>query len=186
MPNCWVEANGVQLRFERRVGPGGTIVLLHEMGGALESWDNVVPLLQRYATVLRYDQRGAGLSEKPREPLSVENAANDLAGLLDVLGISDPVAVVGAAVGAAVAVAFAAAYPERVHSLVLLAPATVLEGERRLAAEGRIEALEKLGIRKAFANNAGATRSRYEEIRLAADPASFAATWRMLIGLRMD
>lgn len=189
MATRWIEANGVQLRYAH-VGKGrrkaaGTIVLVHEMGGALESWDAVAPLLARHSGMLRYDQRGAGMSEKPRTPLTVEDAADDLAGLLDALRVEPPVAVVGAAVGAAVAAAFAAFHPARLQALALLAPATVLAGDRKAAARRRIEAIERLGIRRAFADEPSGPLRRYEQIRMAADPVGLAATWRMLAGLDM-
>lgn len=186
MPNRWIEANGVQLRYELQAGPPATIVLLHEMGGMLESWDAVVPLLAPFASVLRYDQRGAGLSEKPPGPYVVTQAADDLAALLAALAITEPVAVVGAAVGAAVAAAFAARHPQATAALALLAPATVLDETKRARTEQRIAAIERLGIRQAFAEEAEKPRSRYEELRLAANPSALAATWRMLAGLDLD
>jgi 3-oxoadipate enol-lactonase len=186
MPNRWIEANGVQLRYELQMGPPATIVLLHEMGGMLESWDAVVPLLAPFASVLRYDQRGAGLSEKPPGPYTVAQAADDLAALLAALAITGPVAVAGAAVGAAVAVAFAARHPQTIAALALLAPATMLDETKWVRTEQRIAAIERLGIRQAFAVEAATLRSRYEELRLAADPAALAATWRMLAGLDLD
>ncbi|CAN7240180.1 alpha/beta hydrolase [Bosea sp. LjRoot90] len=186
MANRWIEANGVQLRYELQSRPPGTVVLLHEMGGMLESWDAVVPLLAPHIGVLRYDQRGAGLSEKPPGPYSVGQAADDLAALLSALAIAEPVAVVGAAVGAAVAATFAARHPGAIAALALLAPATVLDEAKRPATEQRIAAIERLGIRHAFADDAASPRSRYEELRLAADPAGLAATWRMLAGLDLD
>jgi 3-oxoadipate enol-lactonase len=186
MPNRWIEANGVQLRYDLQAGSPATIVLLHEMGGMLESWDAVVPLLAPFASVLRYDQRGAGLSEKPPGPYAVTQAANDLAALLVALAITEPVAVAGAAVGAAVAAAFAARHPQAVAALALLAPATVLDEAKRAQTEQRIAAIERLGIRQAFADEPTMPRSRYEELRLAADPVGLAATWRMLTGLDLN
>ena len=145
-----------------------------------------MPLLAPCASVLRYDQRGAGLSEKPPGPYDIAQAADDLAALLAALAITGPVAVAGAAVGAAVAAAFAARHPRTVAALALLAPATVLDETKRARTGQRIAAIERLGIRQAFADEAGEPRSRYEELRLAADPAGLAATWRILAGLDLD
>jgi pimeloyl-ACP methyl ester carboxylesterase len=58
------------------------VVLIHEMGGTLESWDGVAPLLARHRRVLRYDTRGAGLSQKARGALSID-MTEDLAALMD-------------------------------------------------------------------------------------------------------
>ena len=51
---------------------------MHEMGGTLDSWDAVAPALAETYRVLRYDQRGAGLSEKVRQPYSNDTAVDDL------------------------------------------------------------------------------------------------------------
>ena len=37
----WIEVNGTALRYELTGSAGRTIVLVHEMGGTLESWDGV-------------------------------------------------------------------------------------------------------------------------------------------------
>ena len=45
MTTHWLDVNGVSIRaVEQGRGPR-TLVLVHEMGGSLESWDWVVPLL---------------------------------------------------------------------------------------------------------------------------------------------
>jgi 3-oxoadipate enol-lactonase len=181
----WIEADGIQLRYDLTPGPGRPVVLIHEMGGMLESWDEVVPLLGRSHAVLRYDQRGAGLSEKPPGPVTVERLAADLSGLLTALGIGEPVAVAGSAVGAAVAAAFAAFHPRQAGAAILLSPAMDLTAERRSAAMQRIEAVERGGVRAAFANAGSGAPARFGVLRLTADPRALGATWRMLADLDM-
>ncbi|MBE9605294.1 alpha/beta fold hydrolase [Acetobacteraceae bacterium H6797] len=117
---AWIEANGLSLRYEIE-GGGPSLVLIHEIGGSLTSWDRVMPALGRRFTVLRLDQRGAGLSEKVRAPYGVDALADDLAALVEQMDLPGPFHVMGAAVGAAVAVRFASRRP--VASLALLAPA---------------------------------------------------------------
>ena len=92
----FVEVNGTALRYDV-CGSGSTLVLIHEMGGTLESWDLVVPLLSNKRRVLRYDTRGAGLSQKTRAPLSIDTMVDDLVALLDALHISKRVALAGVA-----------------------------------------------------------------------------------------
>ena len=58
----FVEVNGTALRYELSGSGPSTLVLIHEMGGTLESWDLFVPLLSSKRRILRYDTRGAGLS----------------------------------------------------------------------------------------------------------------------------
>jgi alpha-beta hydrolase superfamily lysophospholipase len=62
----WIEANGASLRYDLSGGGAETVVLPHEVGGCIESWDDTLPAFQRHFRVLRYDQRGFGLSEKTR------------------------------------------------------------------------------------------------------------------------
>src|SRR5882762_1794696 len=83
----FIEANGVSLRYAVE-GSGKTVVLIHEMGGTMESWDLVVPLLAGKRRVVRYDTRGAGFSEKIRSVLNIDTMTDDLIALLDGLGIS--------------------------------------------------------------------------------------------------
>ena len=62
----FIEVNGAALRYDLTSAGPKTLVLVHEMGGTLESWEWVLPALSRGRRVLRYDTRGAGLSEKIR------------------------------------------------------------------------------------------------------------------------
>ena len=90
----WIEANGVSLRYELSGAGDDTLVLVHELGGSLESWDDVLPEFQKHFRVLRYDQRGFGLSEKVKGPLDLNDMAADIAGLLDALALDPfPVAI---------------------------------------------------------------------------------------------
>ena len=59
----WIDVNGAALRYDLSGAGDPTIVLVHEMGGTLDSWDHVLPALSRGRRVLRYDTRGAGQSE---------------------------------------------------------------------------------------------------------------------------
>ena len=113
----FIEANGVGLRCELSGGGDRTLVLVHEMGGSLESWDDVVPRFAESRRVLRYDTRGAGLSQKVRGQLNVDTMADDIAALLDALGIAGPVALAAVALGGAIALHFAARYPARTSAV---------------------------------------------------------------------
>jgi 3-oxoadipate enol-lactonase len=189
----YLEVNGTALRYELSGRGDSTVVLLHEMGGSLESWDLVAPRLAVDRRVLRYDARGAGMSEKVRGRLSLDILIADLIGLLDALKVSGRVALVGTAVGGAVALAGAARFPDRVAAVVASSPATGVTADRRAAVEARIERMEREGLRAVLdgldsgyptplrtdARCFAAFRARW----LGSDPASFAATYRMLIDL---
>jgi pimeloyl-ACP methyl ester carboxylesterase/alkylhydroperoxidase family enzyme len=90
----------------------------------------LVPRLASDFRVLRYDLRGAGLSEKPRRAFSFADHVKDLSNLLAALGLHGPVHIVGVAAGAAIAVSFALDHSDRVGSLVLCAPALSVDQDR--------------------------------------------------------
>lgn len=117
----WIEANGASLRYELSGSGKQTLVLMHEAGGCLESFDDALPWLEPAFRVLRYDQRGFGFSEKVRE-LAFDTVVADLAGLLDALRITQPICLAGCAMGADFSVGFALRHPERVAKLLLTSP----------------------------------------------------------------
>ena len=193
----FIELDGVTLRYELSGKGDRTIVLVHEMGGSLESWDDVAPRFSESRRVLRYDTRGAGMSQKVRGKLSIDAMSGDIAALLDRLGISGKVALAGVAVGGAIALHFAARYPERTSAVLAGSPATGIAPERRAPALERVARIEAAGMALAVEDSMqngyplelrGDT-GRFERFRarwLGNDPASYAAIWRMLAGLDME
>jgi 3-oxoadipate enol-lactonase len=193
----FIELNGVALRYELTGKGDRTLVLIHEMGGSLESWDNVVPRFAGSRRVLRYDTRGAGLSQKARGELSVDTMADDIAALLDISGIKGPVALAGVAVGGAIALHFAARYAERTSAVIVGSPATGVALERLPAALERLTRIEAAGMGFAVADamqngyvpELRGDLARFERYRarwLGNDPASYTAVWRMLANLDMQ
>lgn len=107
------------------VGTGPqTVVLLQEAGASRETWDGVMPELTRTHRVLRYDLRGSGQPDRSRGSVRIEDEVADLAGLLDSLGIGEPVTLVGGETGTAIALRFAADHPQRTRAVLALSPAT--------------------------------------------------------------
>ncbi|WP_436698625.1 alpha/beta fold hydrolase [Nocardioides sp. BYT-33-1] len=81
-------------------------------------WRHFLDDLGEIATVLRYDERGFGLSEWEVADFSLERRLADLETLVEAAGLGR-FAVLGMSGGAPVAVAYAHAHPERVTRLVL-------------------------------------------------------------------
>jgi len=186
----WMEVNGTALRYELSGAGPTTLVLIHEMGGTLDSWEQGLGALNNSRQVLRYDTRGAGLSEKISGAVTWDIMAGDLTALLDALRIGK-VAVAGIAVGAGIAVHFAARHPERVAALVLHGPATGVTAERRHQSLERAAAVEAGGMRgvveTSLANSYPPVVRHdpdvFRQFRarwLGNDPQSFAAINRML------
>ncbi|HEV7368298.1 alpha/beta fold hydrolase [Arenibaculum sp.] len=68
--------------------------------------------------LVRYDERGCGLSDRDVKDISFEGFVRDLEAVVDALALHR-FSLIGISQGAAVAVAFAARHPERVEKLVL-------------------------------------------------------------------
>jgi 3-oxoadipate enol-lactonase len=193
----FIELDRIALRYELSGKGDRTLVLVHEMGGSLESWDEIVPQLAGSRRILRYDTRGAGLSQKARGELSLGAMAADIAALLDALGIAGKVALAGVAVGGAIALQFAAQYPERASAVVVGSPATGIAPARRVAALERLAKIEAGGMAFAvedamlngYAPELRGDIKRFEQFRarwLGNDPASYATIWRMLANADMQ
>lgn len=192
----WIERDQVGLRYDVSGSGPTTLVLVHEMGGTLESWDDVLPRLEG-TTVLRYDTRGAGQSTKLRGTARPEDMVADIAGLLEATERSGPVVIAGIAVGGAIALRFAADHADRVAGVVAFGPATGVPQERRATALAYADEIEQGGMapvadasfERAYPEVLRALdRRRYERFRarwLANDPGSYAAIYRMLAGFDM-
>ena len=109
----WITANGTVSRVTLSGNGDALLVLIHEMGGTLESWDLVAAPLGQHRRILRYDVRGAGLSQKVRGTLSIDVLTADLAAILDATGAPATVALLGTAVGGTIALQFAADFAGR-------------------------------------------------------------------------
>ncbi len=83
-------------------------------------WQPFIERLGRQLEVVRYDERGCGLSTADDVPLSLDTSVEEIEAVIDAHG-AERFALLGASGGAAAAVAYAARHPERVSHLVLLA-----------------------------------------------------------------
>jgi pimeloyl-ACP methyl ester carboxylesterase len=96
----------------RRSGRGAPVVLLHPAGFGAPILDEVAALLAADVEVIVPERRGYGASAGLAPSPSVEDTADDLAALLDQLGL-DQVTVVGVSAGATLTLAFALRHPDR-------------------------------------------------------------------------
>jgi 3-oxoadipate enol-lactonase len=113
-----VVVNGARLWYEL-TGSGPYLVQIGGAVSAHEGYATVTPAMAEHFTVLDYDHRGYGRSDRPPgQRYSVDVWVEDLAALLDALGI-ERTHVHGGSMGGFVATAFAARHPGRVDRLVV-------------------------------------------------------------------
>src|SRR5947209_19888038 len=96
-------SNGVSLIYDL-AGPdeAPVVVFSNSLGTTIEMWDDVVPKLVGRYRCLRYDSRGHGRSQVVDAPVTIEDLAEDLRGLLDALAL-DQAHVVGLSIGGLIA-----------------------------------------------------------------------------------
>ena len=103
-------------------GDGPPIILIPGLGADTRLFSDVVPPLATSYQVVVVDPRGGGQSDKPRGQYSIEQMADDVAGMFGILGVASA-DVVGYSMGGKIALQLAADHPELVDHLVLAATA---------------------------------------------------------------
>jgi pimeloyl-ACP methyl ester carboxylesterase len=125
-----VAVRGVNLWHEI-TGDGPPVVQIHGAGFGHFNFAPATPELARHFTVIDYDMRGYGQSDRPVQPYDMEVWADDVAGLLDALEL-EAAHVHGTSMGGMIAVVFAGKYPERTTSVVINCAAAKLGQSGRL------------------------------------------------------
>lgn len=81
-------------------------------------WQHWNDRLSRHRSLIRYDERGCGLSDWQVDRFTFEAWVDDLAAVVDTIGL-DRFPLLGISQGGAVAIAYAVRHPERVSKLIL-------------------------------------------------------------------
>jgi pimeloyl-ACP methyl ester carboxylesterase len=115
----YAPVNGLEMYYEIR-GEGDPLVLLHGSFMTIGlNWGELLPILAERRQVIAVEMQGHGhTADIDRNP-TLEHFADDVAALLDHLGI-DRADVLGYSLGGAVAVQVAIRHPEQVRKLVVL------------------------------------------------------------------
>ncbi len=113
-----INVNSININYELD-GQGPVVVFINGLTMTTSGWAyQIKPFTQRYS-VLRYDCRGQGGSDKPAEEYSQQIHAEDLYQLLRALDI-DKAHLIGLSNGGMIAQHFALKYPEITDTLVLV------------------------------------------------------------------
>jgi 3-oxoadipate enol-lactonase len=81
-----ISHDGKQIWYDI-IGGGEPLVLIGGSSLVHRQWDFMLPLLQDYFKVILYDQRGAGLSDRTPDGITVEQWVDDLKMILDEIGL---------------------------------------------------------------------------------------------------
>jgi pimeloyl-ACP methyl ester carboxylesterase len=125
------QVNGIKIAYDvRGSGPPLVLIMGYRLSSLAWSFDFIEALAARFTVVL-FDNRGTGTSDKPTFGYEISNMARDVGGLLDHLEIART-NVLGYSMGGAIAQEFVRQFPDRVLGLVLCA--TMCGGPRAIYA----------------------------------------------------
>jgi 3-oxoadipate enol-lactonase len=181
-----IDINGITLSFEDTGGDGPAVVFAHGLGGSSNAWLAQLEVCrERGWRGVAYDQRGAGRSDKPPGPYSVETWSGDLVALLDALGIAET-ALVGHSVGCMVSQRAAVDLGRRARALAVCGgalawrpeAAPVFEERVRQARAGRMDEIAEVVARTGLSEHCRAEDPRLlglmRELIASNDPGAYA------------
>ena len=131
----YIEANGLEVYYEHS-GEGEPLVLVHGGTATSQSWATHLPAFTEHFEVFTPDSRGHGRTDNPTGELGYRMMADDLASLIDALGLQRPL-VLGYSDGGQIALELGLRYPG-------LARALVLGGTQFRFSEAYLEAVRSL------------------------------------------
>jgi pimeloyl-ACP methyl ester carboxylesterase len=114
----YADVNGINLYYEIH-GTGRPLILLHGGLGSGEMFGPVLSLLAEHHRVIAPDLQGHGRTADIERPIDIRLMADDIAALIDHLGLEKP-DVVGYSLGGGVALQVAVKYPAKVRRLVVV------------------------------------------------------------------
>jgi pimeloyl-ACP methyl ester carboxylesterase len=113
---AYAEVNAINLYYETH-GAGQPMILLHGGLGSGEMFGPTLPVLAERHQVIVVDLQGHGRTADIDRPIDVRLMADDIAALIDHLGLEKP-DIVGYSLGGGVAFFTAVKYPDKVGKLV--------------------------------------------------------------------
>ena len=114
-----VEIGGLKLFYRDTETSGPLILCLHGRFGRGETWLDFISRYSGSYRIVAPDQRGHGLSDKPRGKYTSEEMAQDAAVLIEILDCG-PAIVIGHSMGGRIAGYLSALHPQDVSALVVL------------------------------------------------------------------
>lgn len=112
-----VQANGITLNYDQQ-GSGEPLILIPYLSADHACYAFQVAEYAKHFTCISVDLRGSGESDKPDGPHTTELYADDIAALMQALGIARA-HITGLSLGAAIGMWLAAKHPDKVKSLSL-------------------------------------------------------------------
>lgn len=117
----YVIANGIRIHYWRTGGDKPVLLMAHGSSDDGLCWTNLAKELVHDYDIIMADARGHGLSDPPSESDPVDAQVEDLAGLIEQLGLKNPI-LMGHSMGSSSVAWFAARYPDVPRAVILEDP----------------------------------------------------------------
>jgi 2-hydroxy-6-oxonona-2,4-dienedioate hydrolase len=101
---------------------GSAVLLIHGLGGSVESWTNNIETFSARYRIIALDLPGFGLSDKPRIDYTIDFYVNFLKKFIKKLKIPRP-SLIGSSLGGHIVVELSIRNPKLVDKVVLISPA---------------------------------------------------------------
>lgn len=124
----YLNISNVHVRYLATETKGDPVLLIHGLGGSIESWQNNIETISSHdLRVIALDLPGFGLSDKPKIKYTIKYCRNFISKFVKRLGIDfHSLSIIGNSLGGHIAAEFAINYPLAVSKLVLISPAGAL------------------------------------------------------------
>ena len=133
--------------FYRVQGKGEPLILIMGFGGECGDWVLQTRAFKKYYRVITFDNRGLGKSDKPVEPYTIKDMADDVVGLMDYLGI-DKAHILGVSMGGMITQEIAIRHPEKVRKLILASTTAGKDEKGRHSPQ----LLKSMGLKEGFSD----------------------------------
>jgi N-formylmaleamate deformylase len=125
----YADSNGLKIHYYRTGGDKPKVIFNHGAGDDGLCWTHVVKELENDYDAIMLDARGHGKSSSGKGDYSTAQRVEDLAGVIQALGLDRPV-VGGHSMGADTTMNFAAVHPNMTRGIFLEDPLLMLPGEK--------------------------------------------------------
>ena len=171
MPTARV--NGITMYYEQH-GAGEPLLLVNGLGADITLLAPLIAWFEGSFRVVALDNRGAGRTDKPDAPYTIELMAQDTAALMNALSL-ERAAVLGISMGGRIALELALSCPDRVRRLVLVSTSAAGRGKVTVSWPARL----LLPLRWAGLLRGKYPQPRYAYLRQRQASASYDATGRL-------
>jgi 2-hydroxy-6-oxonona-2,4-dienedioate hydrolase len=123
----YLNIDNIRVRYVDTLTHGNPILLIHGLGGSIESWiNNIYTISSEQLRVIILDLPGFGFSDKPKINYTPNFYSQFIAKFLNRLESCSYVSIIGCSLGGHIAAEVALNYPNLVSKLVLISPAGAL------------------------------------------------------------